>query len=106
LLDAARENGEAGVFCRLLVCVEDELARVKGRRIPMNLDGIVAALMLDFGFPEGCAAALVMIARSYSTLAHHLEEKSKGTKWRHVPQEFVTYTGPMPAAKPMEKGAA
>jgi citrate synthase len=98
LLAAAQEHGQAGVFCRLLIAMEESLAKAKRRRIPANLDGAVAALMLDFGFPEGCAAALVMIARSYSTLAHHLEEKTKGTKWRHVPQECVKYTGPMPSS--------
>jgi citrate synthase len=98
LLKVARENDAAGVYCRLLVAIEDELARVKGRRIPINIDGVVAALVLDLGFPLDCAAAFVMIRRSFSTLAHHLEEKAQGTTWRHVPQETVTYTGPMPPA--------
>lgn len=99
LLNVAQQQRSAGVYCRLLVAIEDELKRVKKRAIPINLDGIVAALVMDFGFPDGCAAAFVMIARSYSTLAHHLEEKSQNTRWRHVPQEFVDYTGPMPAPR-------
>lgn len=97
LLQVAQENGAAGRYCRLLVALEAELGRVKGRRIPANLDGIVAALVLDFGFPIESAAAFVMIPRSFSTLAHFLEEKTQGTRWRHVPQEGVTYTGPEPA---------
>jgi citrate synthase len=76
--------------------MEGELALAKGRLIPINLDGIVAALVLDFDFPIGCAAGFVMIPRSFSTLAHHLEERTQETRWRHVPQEDVTYTGPMP----------
>ncbi|MEI6547278.1 MAG: citryl-CoA lyase [Burkholderiales bacterium] len=96
LLEVAREQGAAGPYCRLLVCIEQELARVKGRPIPINIDGIVAAIVLDFGLPAGCAAAFVMIPRSFSTLAHHLEERAQQTRWRHVPQEHVTYTGPMP----------
>ena len=96
LLKVAQATGAAGPYCRLLVSIEKELAKAKGRPIPINLDGIVAALVLDFGFPDGCAAAFVMIPRSFSTLAHHLEEKTQNTKWRHVPQEYVTYTGPMP----------
>jgi citrate synthase len=96
LLKVAQETGAAGPYCRLLVAIGHELALAKGRPIPINLDGIVAALVLDFGFPLGCAAAFVMIPRSFSTLAHHLEEKTQKTRWRHVPQEYVTYTGPMP----------
>jgi citrate synthase len=80
LLKVAQETGAAGPYCRLLVAMEHELALAKGRPIPINLDGIVAALVLDFGFPLGCAAAFVMIPRSFSTLAHHLEEKTQNTR--------------------------
>ena len=72
------------------------MERAKGRPIPINIDGIVAAIVLDFGLPVGCAAAFVMIPRSFSTLAHHLEERAQQTRWRHVPQEHVTYTGLLP----------
>ena len=96
LLKVAQETGAAGPYCRLLVAMEQELALAKGRPIPISLDGIVAALVLDFGFPMGSSAGFVMIPRSFSTLAHHLEEKSQGTRWRYVPQEHVTYTGPVP----------
>ena len=96
LLQVAQENGAAGPYCRLLVAIEHALELAKGRPIPINLDGIVAALVLDFGFPIECASAFVMIPRSFSTLAHHLEEKSQNTRWRHVPDEHVTYTGPLP----------
>ena len=100
LLDVAQSSAAAGPFCRLLVATEAELARRKGRPIPINIDGIVAAIVLDMGMPPECVAAFVMIPRSFSTLAHHLEEKSQGTRWRHVPQDQVTYTGPMPQQPP------
>lgn len=96
LLQVAQETGAAGPYCRLLVAIEHALELAKGRPIPANLDGIVAALVLDFGFPIECASAFVMIPRSFSTLAHHLEEKSQKTRWRHVSNEHVTYTGPLP----------
>ena len=96
LLKVAQNSGTAGIYCQLLVAVECELKSQKGRPIPINLDGIVAALVLDLGFPAECATAFVMIARSFSTLAHHLEEKAQNTRWRHVPLETVTYTGSLP----------
>lgn len=104
LLKVAQDSGAAGPYCRLLVAIERELALAKQHHIPINLDGIVAALVLDFGFPAGCAAAFVMIPRSFSTLAHHLEEKTQNTRWRHVPQEHVTYTGPMPGEREAKNG--
>ncbi|CPP82849.1 citrate synthase [Bordetella pertussis] len=97
LLEVARCAGTAGIHCELLLAAERHLAAAKGRDIPINIDGIVAALALDLGLPDGCAAALVMIARKFSVLTHYLEEKGQNTKWRHVPQECVHYTGPMPS---------
>ena len=41
-------------------------------------------------------AAFVLIPRTMSMLAQYLEEKSQGTRWRHVPASEVVYTGPMP----------
>jgi len=96
LLKIAQVTGSAGLYCRLLVAIEHALECAKGRPVPINLDGIVAALVLDFGFPLECASAFVMIPRSFSTLAHHLEEKSQSTRWRHVPHKHVAYTGTMP----------
>lgn len=96
LIEVARKNGAIGIYTRLLLAIETKLRERKGKGIPINLDGIVASLILDFGFPWQAAAAFVMIPRSFSTLAHHLEEKEQNTRWRHVPQEYVTYTGPMP----------
>lgn len=96
LLDVAREQGTAGIYCRTLVAMEREIVAVKGREIPINIDGIVAALVLDLGLPVDCSSALVMISRGFSVLAHYLEERSQNTRWRHVPQDCVEYTGPMP----------
>lgn len=96
LLQVARETGVFGTYCRLLVMLEEELERVKGRPIAANLDGAGAAIVLDLGFPWQSAVACVTIPRSVSMLAHYLEESSQGTRWRHVPQEQVMYTGPMP----------
>ncbi len=96
LLAVAEGQGTAGIHCKVLMAMEQELEMVKGRAVPVNIDGIVAALALDLGFPVGCVAALVMISRGFSVLAHYLEEASQNTKWRHVPQECVEYIGPMP----------
>jgi len=97
LLEVARTAGVAGVYCSMILAVERQLAMAKRREIPMNIDGIIAALALDLGLPDGCAAVIVMIARQYSVLMHYLEEKSQSIKWRHVPQHCVNYVGPMPA---------
>jgi citrate synthase len=96
LMRIARSHQCAGRYCDLLVALESELAKSKGKPVPINLDGLVAALVLDMGLPDSSVAAFVMISRCYSTLAHHLEEKAQKTRWRHVPPECVDYVGALP----------
>ncbi len=50
LLDIARTEGVYGPYCRLAIALEAELERRTQRRIPLNLDGVGAALILELGF--------------------------------------------------------
>jgi citrate synthase len=57
-------------------CFRFSLTRVKGRKIPINLEGVSASVVLDLGFHWQTAAAFIMIPRTMSMLAYYLEEKS------------------------------
>ncbi|MGD9941625.1 MAG: citryl-CoA lyase [Burkholderiaceae bacterium] len=96
LLAVAETEGVAGAYCRLLIAIERQLAAAKGKPVPANIDGVVAAVAMDLGLPQGCAAALVILSRGFSVLTHHLEERAQQTRWRYVPQQYVTYIGPLP----------
>lgn len=100
LLSISRDCGVYGDHCALLEAIETELAAVLGRRIAINIDGVSAALLSDLGLDPRLARPLLMTPRTLSLAAHFMEEQDQGHKWRHVPGNQVTYTGPRTASTP------
>jgi citrate synthase len=98
LLELAEVEGVSGVYCQLLQQIEAALERSVGRRIAANFDGISAALILDLGLDWRVARPLIIAARTIGLAAHFIEESDQQNRWRHVPQEQVTYTGPHPTS--------
>jgi len=90
----ADANGVTGDHSRLAFEVEQELHRAKGRKLPMNQDGALAALGLDMGLDWRLLRALAFVPRSAGLSVHALEEMTRESGWRHVPDEEITYDGP------------
>jgi len=75
LLFVAKENGFHGQHVKKALAIEAELAKTKGEKLPLNIDGILAALTLELGFNETVGNMLFMIPRSAGFAAHILEAK-------------------------------
>ena len=90
LLKVAAKNGLLGVNCRLLKAVETEIEKSSRRRVPANLDGVGAALVLDLGLPVAATRMFIITPRTVSMTAHFLEEQAQGTAWRHVDESSIT----------------
>ena len=91
MLGIAREAGVFGTYCRFAVAIETALAERRGRPVPMNLDGVGAAVILDLGFPWQSTRLFLLTARSVSMGAHYLEEQSQDSTWRHIPADRIDY---------------
>jgi citrate synthase len=109
LVDAAAAKGAvSGHFALVGRAVERELARQKGRAIPMNIDGATGVVFAELGFPPPLCRGLFVLSRSVGALAHAFEEMQSGQRNKGpIPRHLLwTYTGPdarpVPAA---EKGA-
>ena len=95
VLAIARKEGVFGVYCRLALKIEEELAsRRGGRAVPMNLDGVGAAVILDLGFSWQSTRLFLLTPRSVSMGAHYLEEQEQDTTWRHIPADEILHTDP------------
>jgi citrate synthase len=101
LYSIADLNGVRGEHSALALVVEAELARSKGKRLPMNQDGALAALGLDMGFEWRLLRALAFMPRSAGLAVHAVEEMTREAGWRHVPDEEITYDGP--ARRPLRR---
>jgi len=94
LLELADELGVSGTYVRAVRGLEAEIERSRGRRLPLNVTGALAALLQDLGFSWQAIRGLVIAARSAGLVAHVVEELEQGGRWRHASEDEVAYTGP------------
>ena len=95
---AAAEGVVDGRFAAIGRAVEEALARRKGRRIPMNIDGATAVIYAELGFPPPLCRGLFVLSRSVGALAHAWEEMQSGQRNKGpIPRRYLwRYDGPAP----------
>jgi citrate synthase len=102
LVDAAAAHGVVGGrFARIGRAVEAELARQKGRPIPMNVDGATAVVFAELGFPPPLCRGLFVLSRSVGALAHAFEEMQSGKRNKGPLPRHLTWTYQGPPARPL-----
>lgn len=109
LVDAARAKGAvSGRYAEIGRQVETALARRKGKRLPMNIDGATAVVFCELGFAPALGRGLFILSRSVGILAHAWEQTQQGgrIKGPMPPQIPYRYTGPAtrrPQSSPPER---
>lgn len=71
--------------------IEKELEQKRGKKIPLNIDGAIAAGMLELGFDWRLGKALFLISRIVGMSAHVLEELEQGNSYYRLDEKDVTY---------------
>jgi citryl-CoA lyase len=94
LADIARGQGVWGRGCEFYEVVRDTFAEVKGLRLPINIDGMIAAVLTDLTFTPLQMAGLAAVAIMPGLIATVDEEITDGVPLRIVPDELgSTYVG-------------
>lgn len=94
LFDLAQEAGVSGRYLAAAQALEGALKRAIGKDVPINIDGAMAAILSEVGFPPGLANALFMVARITGILAHAHEEQERMPPMRRVDPVDHGYSGP------------
>jgi citrate synthase len=94
LLALAEELGKANDGVRMAKSLEKAIADSTGKPLPLNVDGAIAALLVDMNVPTQLANAFFMIARLPGLVAHAHEEQTRQKPMRRVHPSDVTYDGP------------
>ena len=100
LLELMRRAQAEGVIeghhARIAVAIEAVLQRRKGVPIPMNIDGVTAAIYCELGFAPALGRGLFILSRSVGILAHAWEQSQQGgrIKGPMPPSIPYRYTGP------------
>ena len=93
LLCIAKEENIYGPHCAFAEKVERELAAVSSKPIPLNIDGVMAAIFSDMGFESGLMVGFFAIARCPGLAAHVYEEMKGGEGLRRIDEGDIEYLG-------------
>lgn len=99
LLEMAVEVGVAGDGVALLRSLETALAS-GGKPLPANVDGAIAALLIDLKLPPELANTFFMIARVPGLVAQVHEEKTRERPMRSIHPTDHDYDGAPPRELP------
>jgi citrate synthase len=94
LFEVAEQLGFRGRWCRLAEAFEAAAQEVFGRPLRMNVDGAMAALLLELGLDPHLGKAFYVIGRTPGLVAHVFEEQTRERPYRDVGWENVSYEGP------------
>jgi len=94
LFSLAEELGLAGKFVRIARAAEKLLAELIGKRLPINVDGAIAALLCELDIPPDIGNAFFIIARVPGLVAHIHEERTRMRPMRKIDPQDFEYDGP------------
>ena len=99
LFAMAEQYGKAGQGVAFMRALESAAAAIKP--LPINVDGAIAAVLHDLGYPAESAKLIFIIGRTAGLAAHVLEEYTRERPMRvRIP---VVYDGPDPVDAAIEE---
>ncbi len=93
LFQIATDLELAGKHVLLALAVE-KVFETDGKPLPINVDGAIAALILDLGFDPGLGKAFFLLGRVFGLVAHVYEEQTRERPMRQMAKVDTEYDGP------------
>jgi len=93
LLEMAYNSGMAGKAIEAAEMLEEIFEEVKGKRLPLNVDGVIGAMVADMGIEAEMAKTLFIYGRTAGLSAHYFEEIETQPPMRRIDFSKVVYKG-------------
>jgi citryl-CoA lyase len=94
LIQIARDLGFNGRYIDLALAIQDELeAGSDGKPLPLNVDGVTAAILSEMGIHWRNGSGLFIIGRIPGVVAHVVEEKMRERPFRRLAEGTHRYDG-------------
>lgn len=94
LFEIAERHGYSGKHIELCKAMETALANKLGKKLPINVDGAIAAVISDMGFDWRLGKGFFIISRTPGLLAHAYEEMTRERPMRKLGPPPSEYDGP------------
>jgi len=91
LFGLAKELGIYGAHCELAQKVQETLNAISSRKLPINCDGAIAAILCDMGFDSVAGNGIFVIGRVPGLVAHVVEERNNDEGIRRAPLEDIEF---------------
>ena len=95
LIEIAKETGFDGKYVKFAQGITEEFHK-RGKDLPLNIDGIIAAILCEMGFDAKVGKGIFIIARVPGLVAHVVEEATREKPVRRLEDDEVEYDGPEP----------
>lgn len=94
LFGLAREARLPGTFLDAAEALAGALKRSTGKDLPINIDGMIAAILSEINFPVSLSNALFLVARMAGIMAQANEELTEMPPMRRIDPVDHEYAGP------------
>ena len=91
LFELAKENDIFGQHCEMGLAVEKNLNEISSKKLPLNADGAIAAILCDIGLGSNVGNGIFIIARVPGLVAQVLEEVENDVGIRRLDDSEVEY---------------
>ena len=89
----AKRTGAAGDCVALSKIVGDAFKAVRGMTLPINVDGVIGAIVADMNLAPRVAKAIFIFGRIAGLAAHYFEEIATQPPMRRIDFAQAVYTG-------------
>ncbi len=93
LFKIAEEEGFYRDYLKIAEAIKNAIKKIKGREIPINVDGAIAALLCELGVPPELGNAFFILSRIPGLIAHIYEEKTTQKPMRKIDINKCEYKG-------------
>lgn len=95
LVEMARELDLMGPHLTIALAISREIETASGKPMPLNIDGVIAAIASDLGFDWRHGRAFIFVPRAAGLAAHAVEEATRERGWRKIADpDDIEYDGP------------
>lgn len=103
LFEMTRAEGLPQDAQKTLFEIQKAVFTQTGKHLVINIDGAIAAVSLDLGFPLEAANGLFAMARAAGMIAHIIEEHQEKPV-RRIPEEEINFSPPdvLPVVEPTQ----
>jgi citrate synthase len=95
LFQLAQELGIDGNGIEMINAIQSSLKEA-GKALPINVDGAIAAVLIDLDIPSQLANAMFFIARVPGLILQAYEEQTRERPMRRIHPTEISYDGPAP----------